>query len=107
MDSPMTKSAPPRCAVPCLELVDTRMRYGSRMLMISDRRFFRKTMKSACRSDVKIRRMLGAAVVDRMLVLVTDLAPGQADKDIFECHRAPRGLADERIVLVLLDQFIR
>ena len=101
MLSPMTKSDPPRFAVPFLESVDTKIRYGSRMLRSNERRFFRKTVKSARKSDVKIRRELGLAVMEG--ALVTDLAPGKADKDIFECHRATRGLADERIVLVLLN----
>ena len=75
------------------------------MLRISDLRFFRKMMKSARKSDVKIRRVLGAAVMD--CVLVTDLAPGKADEDVFECHRATSSLTDERIVLVLLNQLVR
>ena len=62
MLSPMTKSDPPKCAVPCLELVDSRMRYGSRMLRINDLRFFRKTMKSARKSEVRMSRVLGAVV---------------------------------------------
>ena len=64
--------------------------------MSSDRRFFKKTMKSLRKSDAKIRRVLGVAAMDG--ALVTDLAPRKADKDIFECHSATRGLADERIV---------
>jgi hypothetical protein len=71
--NPMTKSGPPRCAVLAAELVDTRMMYGRRMLMIRERRFFSRTVKSARRSDFKIKRFLGAAVKE--CVLVTDLAP--------------------------------
>jgi hypothetical protein len=104
MLSPMTKSDPPKFAVPLLELVETKMRYGSKMLKTSDRRFFRKTMKSARMSDLRIRRVLGAAVFD--CSLVTNFAPGQANKDVFESHRPTRGPAHEGIVFMLLDQLV-
>src|ERR1700728_80054 len=105
MASPIMKSDPPRCAVPFFELVDTRIRYGSRMLRSSARRLFNKTVKSARRSDERIRRVLGPDVM--VCVLVTDLAPGQSDKDILERHWATGGLLYPGIVLVLRDQLVR
>jgi hypothetical protein len=75
------------------------------MLMISDRRFFKKTMKSARKRELRIRRELAVAAID--VVLVTDLAPGKADKDVFECHGTTRGLADERVVPVLVNEVAR
>jgi hypothetical protein len=39
------------------------MKYGSSMLMISDRRFFKKMMKSARSSDFMIMRVLGPAAM--------------------------------------------
>ena len=105
MLSPMTKSDPPRFAVPFFELVETRMTYGSKMLRTNDRRFFRKMMKSARRSDVKISFFVGVTAIG--CVLVTDFAPGEADKDVFECHGTTRGLADERVVPVLVNEVAR
>jgi hypothetical protein len=62
MLSPITNSDPPKFAVPFSELVETKMTYGSKMLRINDRLFFKKTMKSARSSDAKTRRVVGAAV---------------------------------------------
>src|ERR1700678_4083906 len=102
MASPIMKSGAPSCAVLFLELVDSRIRNGSTMLRISARRFFRKTVKSALKSDVRTRRVLGPEVM--VCVLVTDLAPGQSDKYVFERHCATSGLPHPGIVLVLLNQ---
>src|SRR5580704_7887619 len=104
MANPMMKSDPPRCAVPFLELVLTRIRYGRRMLRSSARRLFNKTVKSARKSDERIRRVLGPDVM--VCVSVTDLAPGQSDKDILERHRATGRLPYAGIVLVLRDQSV-
>src|ERR1022692_704263 len=101
----MTESEPPNCCAAFCESVDRRITSGMTVLRISDKRFFKNTMKSARNSELSTNRRDGRAGAGS--VLITDRAPGQADEDIFEGHLAACDVADPRVVPVFFDEITR
>src|ERR1700733_10692309 len=101
MARPTMNSAPPNfCAALSLLVVRSR-KIGRAALMISARRCFKKTTKSARSSDLRTSPSGGAAVGWE---LVTDLAPGETDEHVLQGDLTVGDVPNPRIVAVLGDQ---
>src|ERR1700719_4272128 len=106
MANPMTNTGPPRFCAAVPELVVRSTITGRRMLASTARRFFKSTRKSARNSEVRTSPSGGAAVGFGPLTLLTDLAPGETDEDVFQSHLTVCDLENSGIVPVFVDQVV-
>src|SRR5947209_7511255 len=76
---------------------------GSARLKTRARPFLTWTLRSASRSEVRIRPIFGAAAtcLPAAMDSVTDLAPGQPDEHVFERDVAPGDALHVRVVSML------